>query len=70
VSRPPCPECGAQLPAAKRTGRPAVYCSDQCRRRHGHAAEEQRRRARDAELATWTIEQLVESLRADPLTGP
>jgi hypothetical protein len=41
-----CAACGSVLPAPARTGRPRVYCSDECRYRMAHAARGRRRAGR------------------------
>jgi hypothetical protein len=60
------------MPPSARTGRPRVYCSTRCRKRHGHVAERQRRRT--WEPVEWTAEQaeraVEQLLRSAPHQSP
>ena len=55
-----CPVCGTAFPASTGRGQPRVYCGDACRGVNSHRAAAERARQRNAELAKWSIDDLLE----------
>ena len=51
-----CPRCSGLMPPARRTGRPATWCSDRCKR----AAYEERRAAANGAIAVRIVEKIVQ----------
>ena len=54
-----CPVCGSSFPVTASRGQPRVYCGDPCRGVASHRAAAERARQRNAELAKWSVDDLI-----------